>query len=50
MIIRLPRLECNAYVRGRYYCPEAKWLMKDPCPFLTRRECENYREMCGVIK
>ena len=30
-------LTCNEYYKGRYYCPEAKWLMREPCPFLTRR-------------
>lgn len=49
MIIRLPRLECNHYHNGKYYCPEAKWFMSEPCPFLTRRECNAYKEMCGVI-
>jgi hypothetical protein len=41
------RLGCNDKRHGRYYCPERQWFMPSQCPFLDRRECRNYKMMCG---
>jgi hypothetical protein len=48
-IIKLPRMRCNALHLGRYYCPDAKWLMVEPCPFVNKNECKIYQEMCGAL-
>lgn len=40
---------CNEPFKNRYWCPSAAWFMTEPCPFLNRRECENYRNMCGSL-
>jgi len=38
---------CNQTFKDRYWCPKAKWLMKEACPFESLHECESYEEMCG---
>jgi hypothetical protein len=38
---------CNEPFKDHFWCPERKWFSKDPCPFLNRRECLNYKRMCG---
>ncbi len=40
---------CNEPFKNRYWCPKTQWFMKEPCPFINRRECENYRAMCGSL-
>jgi len=38
---------CNQPFKGRYWCPRKRWFRAEPCPFLNRRECDNYRRLCG---
>ena len=40
---------CNEPFRDRYWCPKKQWFQRDTCPFLNRRECENYEVMCGCL-
>ena len=40
---------CNEPFKGSFWCPGRKWFSKDPCPFVSRAECDNYRRMCGAI-
>jgi hypothetical protein len=39
--------ECVEYRNGIDYCPVHQWYMKDGCPFVNKRECDIYAEMCG---
>ncbi len=43
--------ECNEPVHsGRgFWCPKAQWFKPEPCPFINRRECDNYKSMCGEL-
>jgi hypothetical protein len=38
---------CNEPFKEYFWCPGKKWFSREPCPFLNRRECLNYRRMCG---
>lgn len=38
---------CNEPYKDRYWCPKKKWFAKEACPFINRRECENYTLMSG---
>lgn len=40
---------CNEPFKDRYWCPAMKWFRKDPCPFVSRHECENFTSMCGSV-
>jgi hypothetical protein len=40
---------CNEPFKGRFWCPRKKWFFKEPCPFMNRRECNNYQVMCGAL-
>jgi len=40
---------CNEIYQGRFWCPRMQWFRLDPCPFVSRRECENYIQMCGCL-
>ena len=40
---------CNEPYKDRYWCPKKKWFNREPCPFLCKRECENYQVMCGSL-
>lgn len=40
---------CNEPFKDRYWCPKRQWFRKAPCPFVNRRECENYQLMCGSL-
>lgn len=41
--------KCNQYFKGKYYCPGKKWFMSEPCEFISKSECDNFRRMCGEI-
>ncbi len=38
---------CNEPFKDRFWCPKQKWFMKEGCPFINRRECENFSSMTG---
>ena len=38
---------CNEPFKDRYWCPQKKWFVTDICPFVNRRECENFSQMSG---
>jgi len=40
---------CNEPFKDRYWCPKKQWFSKESCPFVSKRECENYALMCGGI-
>lgn len=40
---------CNEPFNGRFWCPARKWFSSQPCPFLNKRECNNYKSMCGNL-
>ncbi|MCB2180510.1 MAG: hypothetical protein KQH63_00605 [Desulfobulbaceae bacterium] len=40
---------CNEPFKDRYWCPKLQWFRKEVCPFMNRRECENYEVMCGSL-
>ena len=40
---------CNEPFRDRYWCPRMEWFRREPCPFASKRECENYIKMCGCL-
>lgn len=40
---------CNEPFKNRFWCPKEQWFQKEPCPFINRRECENYECMCGCL-
>jgi hypothetical protein len=40
---------CNEPFKGSFWCPGRKWFSKEPCPFVSKAECDNYRRMCGAI-
>jgi hypothetical protein len=39
---------CNEPFKGRFWCPRKKWFFKEPCPFVNKRECYNYKQICGA--
>jgi len=40
---------CNEPFKGRYWCPKLQWFRKEPCPFVNKNECENFKTMCGCL-
>ena len=38
---------CNQPYRNAFWCPKKHWFQSKPCPFVNRRECDNYARMCG---
>ena len=38
---------CNEPFKERFWCPKQQWFSKEPCPFINRRECENFSTMSG---
>lgn len=38
---------CNEPFKDRYWCPKKQWFSKEPCPFISRLECNNYSRMSG---
>jgi hypothetical protein len=38
---------CNEPFKDRFWCPKQEWFIKEPCPFINRRECENFSIMSG---
>ncbi len=40
---------CNEPFKNRFWCPKKQWFQREPCPFICRRECENYEVMCGCL-
>lgn len=38
---------CNEPYKDRYWCPRKKWFSKETCPFINKRECENFTWMSG---
>jgi len=40
---------CNEPFKGSYWCPGRGWFSKEPCPFASKAECDNYKRMCGAI-
>lgn len=40
---------CNEPYKNRYWCPKLQWFRREPCPFVDKQECENYKKMCGAI-
>jgi hypothetical protein len=46
---QISRNGCNEPFKNRYWCPKSQWFQKEPCPFINRRECENYLVMCGSL-
>ncbi len=40
---------CNEPFKDRYWCPKRQWFLKESCPFVNRRECNNFEAMCGVV-
>lgn len=46
---RLTTNGCNEPFSDRYWCPRKKWFLREPCPFVNRRECDNYIKMTGSI-
>jgi len=43
----LTQTGCNEPFKDRYWCPKKKWFTKEACPFINRRECENFTWMSG---
>lgn len=46
---KLTEKGCNEPFKDRYWCPKLQWFRKEACPFINKRECENYKLMCGCI-
>ncbi|MCK9295603.1 MAG: hypothetical protein M0P70_11025 [Desulfobulbaceae bacterium] len=46
---KLTRRGCNEPYKGRFWCPKAMWFRKEVCPFVNRKECENFVMMCGSL-
>jgi len=40
---------CNEPFKGRYWCPRLQWFTTEECPFVNRRECDNFLSMCGSL-
>jgi len=40
---------CNEPFRDRFWCPKLQWFQKESCPFVNKRECMNYEDMCGSV-
>jgi hypothetical protein len=38
---------CNEPFKDSYWCPKKKWFNREPCPFINKRECENFALMSG---
>lgn len=38
---------CNEPFKDGYWCPRKRWFAKEACPFINRRECENFALMSG---
>lgn len=38
---------CNEPYKDRYWCPRQKWFSREACPFINKRECENFTWMSG---
>jgi hypothetical protein len=47
--MKLTKEGCNEPYKDRYWCPKLKWFRLNPCPFLSKMECENYKMMCGNL-
>ena len=43
----LTKKGCNEPFKNRFWCPKQKWFMTEACPFLNKRECENFSSMSG---
>lgn len=43
----LTRKGCNEPFKDRFWCPKKNWFRKEACPFVNRRECENFTSMSG---
>ncbi len=37
---------CNEPYKDKYWCPELKWFMNNPCPFVSRQDCTNWENQC----
>ncbi len=46
---KISKTGCNEPFKDRYWCPKLQWFSKEMCPFINRRECENYEVMCGSL-
>lgn len=40
---------CNQPFKNRFWCPQRKWFLNEPCPFVNKWECNNYRRICGSL-
>ena len=40
---------CNEPFKDRFWCPKRKWFLKSPCPFINKKECDNYKRLCGAL-
>lgn len=40
---------CNQPFKNVFWCPRRSWFRNEPCPFVNRRECNNYAMMCGAL-
>ena len=40
---------CNEPFKKSYWCPRKKWFNREPCPFVNRVECDNFKLMCGRV-
>ncbi len=40
---------CNEPFKSRFWCPKIKWFRKEVCPFTCKRECDNFKSMCGSL-
>ncbi len=38
---------CNEPFKDRFWCPKKNWFMTEACPFINKRECENFSSMSG---
>lgn len=43
----LTKKGCNEPFKDRFWCPKKSWFMREACPFMNKRECENFSSMSG---
>lgn len=49
-VIKEDSRECNKRLGFRkYFCPRRGWYMDEPCYFENKRECDNFKLICGVL-
>ncbi|MCF6291188.1 MAG: hypothetical protein L3J03_09385 [Desulfobacterales bacterium] len=39
---------CSESYTNHYWCPRLRLFIEDSCPFISLRECADFKNMCGA--